>query len=171
MALTGPFEPGGAGRLSAWRSLDLWSVGTIVITLLVAAPIIAVIVLATSSTGEIWAHLASTVLGHYAFNTFFLALGTGLGAGIIGVATAWLVTMCRFPGQGIFEWLLLVPLAMPAYVVAYVFTDLLDYTGPVQMFLRDVFGWASARDGRSKAGSRALPDARGSFECPGEVVT
>nr|WP_255537844.1 iron ABC transporter permease [Motiliproteus sp. SC1-56] len=73
-------------------------------------------------------------------------VGVGAGSVLLGVATAWLVTMCRFPGQRWFEWALLLPFAVPAYVVAYVYTDLLEYAGPVQETLRAYFGWQTARD-------------------------
>jgi len=111
-------------------------------------PILAVVVLAlTPSEGDdIWAHLVSTVLPDYIATTLQLMVGVGFGTAIIGVATAWLVTMCRFPGRRIFEWAMLLPMAMPAYVIAYVYTDILEYAGPVQGMLRDLFGWQTGRD-------------------------
>jgi iron(III) transport system permease protein len=81
------------------------------------------------------------VLGRYALNSLLLAVGVGAGTVVIGVATAWLVAMCRFPGRRVFEWALLLPLAMPAYVIAYTYTGLLDFAGPVQTALREVTGW------------------------------
>ena len=69
-----------------------------------------------------------------------------MGTLFIGTCTAWLVTLCRFPGSRIFEWALLLPLAMPAYVVAYVYTDVFEFAGPVQTLLREYFGWESSRD-------------------------
>ena len=68
-------------------------------------------------------------------------IGVGVGVLVIGAGTAWLVTLCRFPGSRLFEWALLLPLAAPAYVLAYTYTDLLDYSGPVQTTLRKLFGW------------------------------
>jgi iron(III) transport system permease protein len=68
-------------------------------------------------------------------------IGVGFGVLVIGVGTAWLVTMCRFPGSRLFEWALLLPLAAPAYVLAYTYTDFLDFSGPVQTALRSLFGW------------------------------
>ena len=76
-----------------------------------------------------WSHLASTVLPDYIANTLWLVVGVGLGTGIIGVATAWLVSMCRFPGRRVFEWALVLPLAVPAYVMAYAYTDFLQFVG------------------------------------------
>ena len=78
--------------------------------------------------------------------TIGLMVGVGIGTLLIGTCTAWLVTLCRFPGRRIFEWALLLPLAMPAYVVAYVYTDVLEFAGPVQALLRNIFGWESSRD-------------------------
>lgn len=90
--------------------------------------------------------MASTVLPHYIWTTIFLMSGVGLGTLIIGTGTAWLVTMCRFPGRRFFEWALVLPLAVPAYVIAYVYTDLLEFSGPVQVVLRDFFGWGNRQD-------------------------
>ncbi|MDE5109632.1 MAG: iron ABC transporter permease, partial [Trichodesmium sp. St17_bin3_1_1] len=99
-----------------------------------------------SDTGEIWSHLASTVLPRYLLNSFILMLGVGCGVSVIGVGAAWLVTMCRFPGSRIFEWAMLLPLATPAYILAYTYTELLEFYGPVQMWLREIFGWTSVSD-------------------------
>ena len=125
---------------------DGWAWITLAVAALAAAPICSVVWTAITPTLDIWRHLASTVLPVYVWNSFLLVLGVALGTAAIGVAAAWLVTMCRFPGSRAFEWLLLLPLAMPAYVVAYVYTDLLEYAGVVQGFLRAWFGWTSARD-------------------------
>ncbi|MEK9660311.1 MAG: iron ABC transporter permease, partial [Alphaproteobacteria bacterium] len=95
---------------------------------------------------NIWPHLASTVLPRYLATTAELMFGNGVSVLVIGTGTAWLVTMCRFPGRRFFEWALLLPLAMPAYIVAFVYTDLLEYAGPVQASLRNLFGWQSPRD-------------------------
>jgi iron(III) transport system permease protein len=91
--------------------------------------------------GETWSHLAATVLPEYVGNSLLLALCVGIGVAVVGVATAWLTAMTRFPGRRIMEWALLLPLAMPAYVMAYVYTDLLQFVGPVQTALRESFGW------------------------------
>ena len=132
----------------AWRIAGAggWTVLTVAVALLVALPVLVVLSRVVADSGGVWQHLASTVLPLYIVNTLILLVGVGVLAGLIGVATAWLVTMHQFPGSRIFEWALLLPLAMPAYVMAYVYTDLLDYAGPVQALLRDLFGWASARD-------------------------
>jgi len=94
-----------------------------------------------ATENDTWAHLAATVLPDYIANTLWLAIGVGLGTAVIGVATAWLVSMCAFPGRKLFEWALVLPLAVPAYVMAYAYTDFLQFVGPVQTTLRDWFGW------------------------------
>jgi iron(III) transport system permease protein len=112
------------------------------IALLAAAPIVSVWAnLLAGGTGETWAHLAATVLPEYVANTLWLCLGVGSGVILVGVSTAWLVTMHDFPGRRLFEWALVLPLAVPAYVMAYTYTDLLQFVGPLQTALRDTFGW------------------------------
>nr|WP_245890838.1 iron ABC transporter permease [Defluviimonas aquaemixtae] len=109
-------------------------------------PILSVVVLAFAPTENIWPHLLATTLPRYATNTAILTLGTGLLAAAMGTGAAWLVTMYRFPGARLLEWLLLFPLAIPAYIGAYALVDFLDYSGPVQVALREATGWTSARD-------------------------
>jgi len=104
-------------------------------------PLLAVLANVGRESGGVWAHLASTVLADYVANTVLLVLGVAAGTAIGGVAAAWLVTMCRFPGSRILEWALVLPLAVPAYVLAYAYTDLLQVSGPVQTWLRAAMGW------------------------------
>ncbi len=108
---------------------------------LVALPVAVVAAHTVLPAGDVWAHLAQTVLADYVLNTLWLALGVGLGTLIIGTGTAWLCSMCQFPGRGVLEWALLLPLALPAYAAAYSYAGLLDYAGPVQSALRAWFGW------------------------------
>ena len=126
--------------------LDRWTVTSFVAAALLAVPLLAVIAVALMPTENVWGHLAQTVLPTTTRNTLVLMLGVGAGVLVIGVGTAWLVTMCRFPGHRTFEWTLVLPVAMPAYVIAYVYTDLLEFAGPVQGLLRAAFGWQLARD-------------------------
>lgn len=130
-----------AARLPLLRLPSGWAVTLTLIALLVALPVLIVGSRIFLPSNGVWEHLAGTVLGTYLANTLTLALGTAGGVLVIGVGTAWLVTMCRFPGQRWLEWALLLPMAMPAYVMAYVYTDLLQFVGPVQTALRDMFGW------------------------------
>lgn len=88
-----------------------------------------------------WSHLADTVLMNYVLNSLGLMLLVSIGVFIIGVGTAWLTSMTEFGGRRWFEWLLLLPLAMPAYIIAYTYTGLLSFEGPVQGALRDWMGW------------------------------
>ncbi|HEX9701521.1 MAG TPA: iron ABC transporter permease, partial [Rhodospirillales bacterium] len=124
-----------------------WSVGTVVVATLVATPLIAVAALAVvPGDEEIWAHLSSTVLPLYVRTTLLLMVGVGIGVVIVGAGTAWLVTMCRFPGCWFFNWALLLPLAVPTYVLAFVITDQLEYAGALQVWLREAFGWRNRQD-------------------------
>ncbi len=114
--------------------------------LLVMLPVLSVFWLALFPTENIWPHLTTTVLPVYIQSTLILLAGTGALSVTIGVGCAWLVTLCQFPGRRLFEWALLLPFAIPAYVIAYIYTDLLEYAGPVQSLLRGLFGWHTARD-------------------------
>ena len=125
---------------------DIWTAGAVVIAFTVALPVLTVLGLAFFPTENIWPHLWDTVLPGYILTTLELLAGAAIGTILIGVCAAWLVTMCNFPFRRIFEWALVLPLAMPAYVVAYVYTDILEFAGPVQNLLRDMFGWTTSRD-------------------------
>ena len=127
-------------------NFSLWAVSVLAIALLIATPVIFIFSSVFDSAGDIWQHLVETVLKDYVVNSLVMMLGVGIGVLILGVGTAWLVTMCSFLGSGWLEWLLLLPLAAPAYLLAYAYTDMLDYFGPVQIFLRDIFGWQTIRD-------------------------
>ncbi|MGI9333546.1 MAG: ABC transporter permease [Gammaproteobacteria bacterium] len=137
--------PGALGRAHRpW--FDPWFAGAIACASIVVLPVLAVIWLALFPTENIWPHLWATVLDRYVATTLLLMFGVAVGTLLIGVSSAWLVTMCRFPGVSVLAWALLLPLAVPAYVIAYVYTDLLEYAGPVQRAMRAVFGWNSAAD-------------------------
>jgi len=110
-------------------------------------------------TSATWSHLAQTVLPEYILNSLWLCLGVGIGVGTLGVTTAWLTAMHEFPGRRFFEWALVLPLAMPAYVMAYVYTDFLQFVGPLQTALRETFGW--------QRGDYWFPDIR---TLPGAVL-
>ncbi|HET9024759.1 MAG TPA: ABC transporter permease subunit, partial [Burkholderiaceae bacterium] len=93
------------------------------------------------AAAETLRHLAATVIPNALFETAVLAAGVGIGVATLGASTAWLVATCDFPGRKGFEWALLLPLAMPGYIVAYAYTDYLQYAGPLQSALRAAFGW------------------------------
>ena len=109
-------------------------------------PLLTVVGMAIAPSDDIWRHLAETVLWDYVSTTAILTIGVGIGVTVIGTGTAWLVTMCKFPARGIFNWALLLPLAVPAYVLAFVITDQLEYAGTVQTALRALFGWQNRQD-------------------------
>jgi iron(III) transport system permease protein len=106
----------------------------------VASPLLAVAFNLLTPRWEVWRHVADTMLLELAFNTFLLLAGVGLLAGALGVGLAWLVSAHRFPGRAFFEWALVLPMAVPAYVLAFVFAALFGYTGPVATSLREAFG-------------------------------
>ncbi|MBY4676725.1 ABC transporter permease [Marinobacterium arenosum] len=133
-------------RSNRHPGLMRWYLSTWLTAALVALPVLSVFYLALFPKENIWPHLVDTVLPVYVWTTLQLLLGVGTLAVFLGVATAGLVTLCQFPGRRIFEWALLLPFAVPAYVIAYIYTDLLEYAGPLQGLLRELFGWHSARD-------------------------
>lgn len=116
---------------------------SLLIAALAALPVASVgLNLLAGGTSDTWRHLADTVLWDYIGNSLLLCLGVALGVALLGVATAWLTAMHEFPGRRIFEWALVLPMAVPAYVMAYLYTDLLQFVGPVQTWLRETFGWS-----------------------------
>lgn len=121
------------GRGLTWAALAVCA--------LVLMPILAVVGQVAVPSGGVWAHLVATVLPGYLVNSLLLVAGATALAVVIGVITGWLVAACDFPGRRIAEWALMLPLAMPAYVIAYVYFDRLSYWGPVQTGLRSAFGW------------------------------
>ncbi|MFM5166579.1 ABC transporter permease [Aeromonas veronii] len=123
-----------------------WMTGSWAIALLLGLPVIALLFSAFSAEGELFRHLADTVLLDYLGNTLGLVVGVALLSLLFGVPTAWLVAMCQVPGRRALQWALMLPMAMPSYIVAYVYTDLLDYSGPLQAGLRALFGWNSPAD-------------------------
>lgn len=134
-------------RTAAFRlPLGGWTLLVWAIACLISIPVIFVVGSVFTPAADIWNHLASTVLPRYVMNSIWLMLGVGSGVLLIGVGAAWLVTMCRFPGSRWLEWALLLPLAAPAYILAYTYTELLEFYGPVQRSLRSLFGWQTVRD-------------------------
>jgi iron(III) transport system permease protein len=126
-----------------------------------ALPVAAVIVLGfAAGGGDAWSHLLATVLPGFVANTLLLVVLVGAGVAFGGTLAAWLVSHRRFPGDRFFAWALLLPLAMPAYVMAYAYTDWLEYAGPVQTALRETFGWSRGDywfpDVRSLPGAAAM---------------
>jgi iron(III) transport system permease protein len=130
-----------------WESGNLgWSLGALFVSFIAIAPLIAIATLAAQSSGDTWPHLIANVLPGALKTTLLLMLGVGTLTLVIGTGTAWLVTMYRFPGSRVLAWLLLLPLAMPTYIIAFCFLELFDYSGGLQTTLRAMFGWTSAKD-------------------------
>jgi iron(III) transport system permease protein len=130
-------------RAGAWPARSFrspWTLAALALASLVAAPVLVVLGTLLTPRPEVWAHLWRTQLGELVANTLLLLLGVGIGAGVLGTSLAWLVAMYRFPGRGVFEWALLLPLAMPAYVIGFAFLGLLDFAGPAQTGLRALLG-------------------------------
>ncbi len=136
--------------LTKWRarrkSSPAWTAAVALVVLIVLAPVASVAVMALSSGSSALPQLMRTVLPAVTLNTLLLAAGAGLLTLVVGTATAWLVTMYRFPGRAVIDRLLVLPLAVPTYIVAYCYADLLDYAGPVQTFLRSAFEWKGPAD-------------------------
>jgi iron(III) transport system permease protein len=124
-----------------YKNLGLLGGGAVLAAALLALPVAAVVLSVFSGAGETWTHLAATSLSRTILNTALLLVLVTCGVVSIGVVSAWLVTAYRFPGRDLLEWALLLPLAMPAYVMAYAYTDWLQVTGGVQSALRAFTGW------------------------------
>jgi iron(III) transport system permease protein len=135
------------------RLPGFWLSASLVITALVLAPVVSLTFIALRGSGEHWPHLVRYVLPVAIRDTTLLLIGVGAVSALIGVGTAWLVTAHRFPGRRIFDWALLLPLAIPTYIMAYASVDLMHPIGPIQTTMRAVLGIASPADFR-------LPDIR-----------
>ena len=133
------------GPPRAW-SERLISGSALIIGAALALPVVTILVLALTPTENIWPHLLATVLPGYVLRTLALMAGVGVITFVTGTATAWLVTMCRFPLRPFFAWASLLPLAMPGYIVAYAYVDFLSYAGPLQTWLRQLFDWGRPAD-------------------------
>ena len=137
----------------SWVALTILIAGVLLLPLLVVASSV------FFSSGDVWQHLYETVLAEYVANSLLLALGVACLSLPLGVIPAWLVTLYRFPCSRQLEWALLLPLAMPAYIIAYTYTGMLDVAGPLQSWLRDAFAW--------QYGDYWFPDVR---SLPGAIV-
>ena len=119
----------------------IWRLGALAIAGLVGLPLLGVASSLLSWQGDLWRHIARTQLSDIVANTAVLLVGVGLGTTVIGAGTAWLVTMCRFPGSRTLQWALLLPLVLPTYIIGYAYADLLAFAGPLQVALRAATGW------------------------------
>lgn len=130
-----------------------WTIAATVIAAIVLAPVAALIAIAAQGSGDLWPHLARYVLPNAIRETTLLLAGVGVIVSIVGVGTAWLVATYRFPGRDLFDWALLLPLAVPTYIVAFAYLDVLHPLGPIQTSLRAIFGIDDPR-------GLSLPDIR-----------
>lgn len=119
-----------------------WTLTAAGLVALLTVPLVVVAVGALRPSGEAWSHVATALLPEYLWHTILLAMGAGGLALVVGVGTAWLVTMCEYPLRGFFHWALVLPLAVPAYMAAYTYAGMLDVTGPVQRIVRWALGGA-----------------------------
>ena len=135
-----------SGRASVRAFINPLVLASGLLAIVLLFPISAVFIAASGNSEGLWAHLSATVLPYYVGNTLVLMAGVAVVSLVFGVSSAWVVTRYKFTGSGLFEWMLLLPAAVPGYLIAYTYTDFLEYSGPVQMALRGLFGWTSARD-------------------------
>lgn len=123
-----------------------WSLAGYAVAALLVLPLFALIFQAFQPDEAVFDHLMATALPTYIINSLLLIFWVSVGALLLALPCAWLVARCEFIGRRYLQWALLLPLAMPAYIVAYVYTDLLDYAGPVQRGLRLLFDWRSSQE-------------------------
>ncbi len=140
----------GVARVAAWwgrqPASPAWTLLVAALAAVLALPLLTIVSLSLSASDNVWPHLMRTVLPTTLADTAVLLLGVAALTLAFGTLTAWLVSMCRFPGRALLDRLLVLPLAMPTYIVAYAYVELLDFSGPVQRGLRAAFGWSSVRD-------------------------
>jgi iron(III) transport system permease protein len=120
---------------------SVWKTSSGAITLLLVLPILAIFYTAIGETDDLFAHLMSTVMPTYIYNTVVLTAGVMILSLILGIPSAWFMAMCKLPTEKWLQWALVLPLAMPGYIIGYIFTDWFDFAGPIQIFLRDMTGW------------------------------
>lgn len=143
-------------RPSRGWHIDRWALFAGAIAALVLVPVVVSFSSFATVQGDILGHLAEFVLPELLVNTFWLMGGVAVGVTVLGVSLAALVSLCEFPGRRVFDWALMLPLALPAYVTAFVAIDLLDYSGPLQSWLRVGWGVTGLPEIRSRAGVIAV---------------
>ncbi|MCC6981712.1 MAG: iron ABC transporter permease, partial [Bauldia sp.] len=122
-----------------------WLIFAAVVAFAVLAPVAGLVYFAAKGSGALWPHLLANVLPVSLRTTAVLLIGVAIVVSVIGVGTAWLIARYRFPGRGVLQWALVLPLAVPTYIVAYAYLDVLHPVGPVQSWLRGVLGITSVR--------------------------
>lgn len=129
--------------MSAWLNVNVqyWRLSSLLIAVAVLLPVAVIFSAWFQPTGDVWQHLVETVLGDILVNSLILVIGVSTGTLLLGTSLAWLTAMCEFPGRRFFEWALMLPLAVPAYVLAFVVVGLFDYSGSVATWVRESLGW------------------------------
>jgi iron(III) transport system permease protein len=129
--------------MSAWLNVNVqyWRLSSLLIAVAVLLPVAVIFSSWFQPTGDVWQHLVETVLGDILVNSLILVIGVSVGTLLLGTALAWLTAMCEFPGRRLFEWALMLPLAVPAYVLAFVVVGLFDYSGSVATWFRETLDW------------------------------
>ena len=130
-----------SAKYLSFKKPNRWVILTVVIALIMSLPVLVVGSAIFQPLNENWQHLKDFLLAEYITNSLILMVGVSFGVLTMGVITAWLTSMCEFPHRRLFSWLLLLPLAIPAYIIAYTYTGLLDFAGPVQSQIREWTGW------------------------------
>ena len=141
-----PTKPKNTSLARILRTEQTWPKTSVLLSLFVLLPVTGLLWAAVGTDENIWQHLLDSVLPNYIVNSLILVTGVCLGVTLVGTCTAWLIANCRFPGHKVFGWMLILPLAMPAYVMAYVYTDFLEYSGPLQTALRLIFSWENSNE-------------------------
>ncbi|MEX0980000.1 MAG: iron ABC transporter permease, partial [Gemmatimonadota bacterium] len=121
-----------------------WTIATLVVVALVTIPLLSIAVGVMGEASDTWRHLARTVLPTYVVNSAILMVGVGALTLLMGISTAWLTTTCDFPGRRTFQWALILPLAIPTYIIAFTYAGIFDYTGPVQQLVGSFWPGAAA---------------------------
>ena len=124
----------------------IFQVLALIVVLFILAPILNIIFVSLGDNKDLLSHLMETVLPRYFFNTIILIFGVGILATIFGVSSGWIISRYNFWGRKTLSWMLVLPAAIPAYLIAFTYTDFLEYAGPVQTYLRLLFGWNGPRD-------------------------
>jgi iron(III) transport system permease protein len=131
-------------KIPALKSESIFFSSTLIFSILFLCPIIALFIISANNSDDIWEHLFETVLFKYVYNTIILMVGVIFLSLFISIIPAWLVSNYDFKFAKFFDWILVLPIACPAYLVAYAYTDFLEYSGPVQKFVRFFFSYNSA---------------------------
>ncbi len=130
----------------------IWKTSSVALATLLVLPILAIFYTAVGQTDEVFTHLMATVMPTYASNTVILTVSVMALSLLFGIPSAWVMAMCKLPGEKVLQWALVLPLAIPGYIVGYIFTGWFDYAGPVQVWLRELTEW--------QAGEYWFPDIR-----------